>query len=75
MQLWSDRLLFQKADFERILPECVVAVRETMELHAVTMDDEGVRNDWRLLNKLIPDNFVSMCLTELSSPINTLLQE
>lgn len=53
---------FKKADFERILPECVAAGTETMELHAVTMDDEGVRNDWRLLNKLIPDNFVSMCL-------------
>ena len=53
---------YKKADFEKILPECVAAGTETMELHAITMDDEGVRNDWRLLNKLIPDNFVSMCL-------------
>lgn len=53
---------YNKADFEKILPECVSAGTETMELHAITMDDGGVRNDWRLLNNLIPDNFVSMCL-------------
>jgi ferredoxin len=53
---------YNKADFEKILPECVAAGTETMELHAITLDDEGVRNDWKLLNKLIPGNYVSMCL-------------
>ena len=53
---------YNKADFEKILPECVAAGTETMELHAITLDDDGVKNDWKLLNKLIPGNYVSMCL-------------
>ncbi len=53
---------YNKANFEKILPKCVAAGTETMELHAITLDDDGVRNDWKLLNKLIPGNYVSMCL-------------
>jgi len=53
---------YNKADFEKILPKCVAAGTETMELHAITLDDDGVRNDWKLLNKLIPGHYVSMCL-------------
>ena len=53
---------YNKADFEKILPKCVATGTETMELHAITLDDDGVRNDWKLLNKLIPGNYVSMCL-------------
>ncbi|OGL47686.1 MAG: hypothetical protein A2W05_00065 [Candidatus Schekmanbacteria bacterium RBG_16_38_10] len=52
----------KKADFDKILPECIDAVVETMELHAVTEDDEATMAYWKLLNELIPDNFLSMCL-------------
>jgi len=33
-----------------------------MELHAVTEDDDAAMRDWRLLNEIINDNFVSVCL-------------
>ena len=52
----------KKVDYENILPECIKANTETMELHAVSNDDQQVMNDWKLLNKLIPDNFISMCV-------------
>mgnify|MGYP001604193717 CR=1 FL=1 len=52
----------KKADFSKVLPECVEEGTETMELHAVTVDDKSVLSDWKLLNEMIPDNFLSMCL-------------
>jgi hypothetical protein len=33
-----------------------------VELHAVTDDDASVFNDWNVINALVPDNFISMCL-------------
>ncbi len=52
----------KKVDFSKALPECVEEGTETMELHAVTVDDKSVLSDWKLLNDMIPDNFLSMCL-------------
>lgn len=59
----SDAVVYydKRADFEKILPECIDAGTETMELHAVTDDEEGVAEDWTMLNEIITDNFVSMC--------------
>jgi ferredoxin len=54
--------IHRKADFVNILPECVQNGVETMELHAVSKDNHAVREDWLLLNSLIRDNFVSVCL-------------
>ncbi|MCX5811477.1 MAG: 4Fe-4S ferredoxin [Proteobacteria bacterium] len=54
--------IHKKADFDKILPECARAGVETMELHAVTEDDDAAIRDWRLLNRIIKDNFVSVCL-------------
>lgn len=54
--------IYKKADFEKLLPECAKEGTETMELHAVTLDDDGVMADWKLLNSIISDNFLSMCL-------------
>lgn len=56
------RYTHKRADFENILPECAKRGVETMELHAVTADDEAVMHDWMLLNKIITDNFISVCL-------------
>lgn len=52
----------QKADFDKILPGCKKLGVETMELHAIIQDDKAVMNDWKLLNKIITNNFLSMCL-------------
>jgi ferredoxin len=54
--------IHRKADFNKILPECVREGVDTMELHAVTEDEEGVFNDWKLLNSIIKENYLSMCL-------------
>lgn len=54
--------IHKKADFDKILPDCVKEGVETMELHAVTEDDEAVFNDWKLLINIIQNNFLSMCL-------------
>ena len=56
------RFVHKKADFEKILPECAQRGIETMELHAVSEDDQAVMRDWRLLNEIIKDNFVSVCI-------------
>ncbi len=53
---------YKKADFEKILPDCVEEGTETMELHAVTDDGDATMNDWKLLNKIISKNYLSMCL-------------
>lgn len=52
----------KKVDFKKVLPGCVQAGAELLELHAVTDEDEAALNDWRLLNSIIGDNFLSMCL-------------
>lgn len=52
----------KRADLAVILPECLASGVETMELHAVSIDDKAVLADWGLLNALLPDNFISMCL-------------
>lgn len=54
--------IHKKADFDKILPECVREGVETMELHAVTEDEEAVFADWRVLNRIIPNHFLSMCI-------------
>jgi Fe-S-cluster-containing hydrogenase component 2 len=58
--------IHRKADFEKILPECAAAGVETMELHAVTGDDDAAMRDWELLNGIINNNFVSVCLDRSS---------
>ena len=45
-----------------LLPECLAAGAEMIELHAVTLDDEAVMKDWKLINSLIPENYISICL-------------
>lgn len=54
--------IHKNADFKNILPECAKRGVETMELHAVTFDDSAVFDDWNLLNDIIKDNYLSMCL-------------
>jgi len=53
---------FKRADLKKILPKCVDAGCEMMELHAVSEDDVAVINDWVLLNNVIKDNYISVCL-------------
>jgi len=52
----------KKVDIDKILPECINNGTETLELHAVISDDDAVMKDWEVIDSLIPDNFISMCL-------------
>lgn len=52
----------KRIDFNKILPQCLEAGAENLELHAIIDDDESVMSDWHLINRLVPDNFISMCL-------------
>jgi ferredoxin len=52
----------KKVDLNKTLPECIKHGTETLELHAVSNDDESVMKDWKLIDSLVPNNFVSMCL-------------
>jgi Fe-S-cluster-containing hydrogenase component 2 len=56
------KFFHKKADFDKILPECAARGVETMELHAVSNDDEAVAHNWLLLKKIIPDNYLSVCI-------------
>lgn len=54
--------IHRRIDIEKVLAQCIEEGVELAELHAVTLDDEGVFKDWEILNKLVKDNFISMCL-------------
>lgn len=52
----------RKVDFETVIPDCLAAGAENLELHAIVPDDKKVVQDWDLLNRLLPDHYISMCL-------------
>ncbi|MFA5117987.1 MAG: LdpA C-terminal domain-containing domain [Candidatus Omnitrophota bacterium] len=52
----------KKADFAKILPACTRNGVETMELHAATEDDSAFLADWKLINRLITGNYLSLCI-------------
>lgn len=55
-------LFERRIDIKKILPDCVKAGVEIMELHASTLDEKDVFEDWKVLNNVIKYNFISMCL-------------
>jgi Fe-S-cluster-containing hydrogenase component 2 len=52
----------RRINLATLLPECLRAGAEMIELHAVTLDDAAVLTDWKLIDSLVPDNYISMCL-------------
>lgn len=45
----------------KVLRECLAAGAENIELHANILDHEPTMLEWRLINSLLPDGFVSLC--------------
>ena len=45
-----------------ILPECLAAGAENIELHAAVDDNEQILEEWKIVSDCNPDNFISMCL-------------
>jgi Fe-S-cluster-containing hydrogenase component 2 len=52
----------RQVDCREVLPRCIEAGAENVELHARISDDEAVMRDWRIIAKIVPDQFISMCL-------------
>lgn len=52
----------RKVNFQDILPQCLDAGAENIELHAIIEDDEAVIKDWSIITNILPNQYVSMCL-------------
>ena len=52
----------KRRELKGTLPACLNAGAETFELHAIIPDDKSVMQDWKLLNSILTDNYMSMCL-------------
>ena len=45
-----------------ILPECMAAGAENIELHAAVPGDERILEEWQVVSAAQPNNYISMCL-------------
>ena len=52
-------------ELETLLPECLVAGAEQIELHAAVSDDEAIMQEWQLVSDVNPNGHISMCLDRL----------
>jgi len=52
----------KELELEKTLRECVGAGAENIELHAAVGDHDQVIEEWKLVNEVLPGNFVSVCL-------------
>jgi len=52
-------------ELEVLLPECLAAGAEQIELHAAVADDESIMREWQLISNLNPEGHISMCLDRL----------
>ena len=55
-----------KKDLAEILPACLEAGAENIELHAAVMDDELILEEWETVAQAQPDHVVSLCLDRLN---------
>ncbi len=49
-------------EMEAVLRDCLAAGAENIELHAAVRDHEPVLKEWELVTRLLPGQFVSVCL-------------
>ncbi len=45
-----------------LLPDCVKAGAESIELHAAVADDESTLKEWKVIADSVPNGMISMCL-------------
>jgi ferredoxin len=45
-----------------ILPKCIAAGAENIELHAAVPGDERILEEWQVVSAAQPNNYISMCL-------------
>ena len=49
----------------KLLPECLNAGAEQIELHAAVADDEFIMEEWKMVSEICTDGHISMCLDRL----------
>jgi ferredoxin len=49
----------------KLLPECLQAGAEQIELHAAVAEDESIIQEWKMINEINPNGHISMCLDRL----------
>ena len=49
----------------KLLPECLNAGAEQIELHAAVADDEMIMDEWKMVSEICTDGHISMCLDRL----------
>jgi ferredoxin len=52
-------------DLKSILAECRKCGAEQLELHAAVPDSGSIFDEWKMINEVVDDNYVSMCLDRL----------
>jgi Fe-S-cluster-containing hydrogenase component 2 len=52
-------------ELETLLPACLAAGAEQIELHAAVADDEAIMQEWQLVSDVNPNGHISMCLDRL----------
>ena len=52
-------------ELETLLPECLAAGAEQIELHAAVADDTTIMQEWQLVSDVNPNGHISMCLDRL----------
>jgi ferredoxin len=52
-------------ELRELLPKCLEAGAEQIELHAAVSDDEMIMKEWEMINEINPKGHISMCLDRL----------
>jgi len=52
-------------ELRKLLPKCLEAGAEQIELHAAVAEDESIMQEWQMIAEVNPDNHISMCLDRL----------
>jgi ferredoxin len=52
-------------ELRELLPKCLEAGAEQIELHAAIADDEMIMQEWEMINEINPNGHISMCLDRL----------
>ena len=45
-----------------VLPKCLEAGAESIELHASVPDDISISKEWNIVSKVMPNGMISMCV-------------
>jgi len=59
------RFYHKEKNLKKILQECKENGAEQFELHAAVPDSDSIFEEWKMINDIIKDNYVSMCLDRL----------